>query len=141
IDWSGVGQAAAGLSGGGGSNYNPGMLGGLGGLGGAPYTPSSSIGWTHLFGGGLSGGGGARADPYPGMSTPGGLSSPMTMPQQQQPAVDPYPSMSTPGGLGSPMTTPQLAYDYGSLFGRGVGGAAGGQPSGTSVFDTGAAPI
>jgi hypothetical protein len=137
IDWGGLYQTAQSMPG-----MGAGRLSGLGGLGGAPYTPQpsqSSLNWGSLFGGG-GGGGGARADPYPGMTMPGGLSSPMTMPQQ--PAIDPYPNMTMPGGLNAPMNfQQQQPVDFGSLFGQGVGGTAGGQPGGASVFDTGAAPL
>lgn len=74
IDWGRVGQAAAGLQ--------------------APAPSQSSFDWTKLFGGG------AQADPFPGMKMPGGLGSPMVTPQQQP-------------------------KDYSSLFGRGVGGTGG----------------
>ena len=106
-------QGGGGSSGFGGSIYDYG--GGLGSLGASPYmtTPNvfdtgsrgvsypgtSGIDWGGLFNSGGMGGG-ARNDPYPGMSMPGGLNSPMTLPQQQP-------------------------LDYGSLFGRGAGGMGG----------------
>jgi hypothetical protein len=158
IDWTG---------GGGGG----GLFSSLGGLGGAPYTPSpggSALDWTHLFGGG---GGGARADPYPNMAMPGGLSSPMTLPQQQPldygslfgrgvggtggAPETPQPSAPSPpegrlaslGGLGGAPYTPQpggSSFDWTKLFGGGAEAApAAPTPpaAGSSVFDTGAPPI
>ena len=88
------------FQGGGGGGFSSGGLSSLGGLGGAPYTPSPSGGaldWTKLYSGS---GGGAKTDPFPNMAMPGGLNQPMVTPQQP----------------------PQ---DFGSLFGRSVGGTAG----------------
>jgi len=66
------------------------------GLGGTGASPGAgALDWTKLYPSG-----GARTDPYPNMAMPGGLNQPMVTPQQQ----------------------PQ---DFGSLFGRSVGGTAG----------------
>lgn len=65
--------------------------------------------------------GSSGGDPFSGMSMPGGLNSPMTMPQQQPldysslfgrgvgggGGTDPYPGMAMPGGLNAPMIMPQ----------------------------------
>jgi hypothetical protein len=88
IDWGSIGRAAAEFGGG-----SPGGLSSLGGLGGAPYTPSPGAGaldWTKL-GSGLFGGSRASADTTPAPS----------------PRTDPAPGMTMPGGLGSPMSVPQ----------------------------------
>jgi hypothetical protein len=112
----------------GSSGFNTTSLQNLFGNWNAPSQPS--LDWSTLF----SGGGGARADPYPGMAMPGGLNAPMSGSGLDWGGLfgggaaraDPYPGMAMPGGLGSPMVTPQQPpTDFGSLFGRGVGGTSG----------------
>ena len=151
-------MGGGGSSGFGGSIYD--YSGGLGSLGASPYmtTPNvwdtgsrgvsypgtSGIDWSGLFGGGM--GGGRQQDPFPGMSMPGGLNSPMTVPQQQPldygslfgrgaggmgsgATADPYPAMSMPGGLNSPMSgmdapmegAPSSTMDWSTLFGGDTG--------------------
>jgi hypothetical protein len=112
----------------GSSGFNTTSLQNLFGNWNAPSQPS--LDWLTLF----SGGGGARADPYPGMAMPGGLNAPMSGSGLDWGGLfgggaaraDPYPGMAMPGGLGSPMVAPQQPpTDFGSLFGRGVGGTSG----------------
>jgi len=137
IDWGGLANTARQST----PDYSS-MFAGMGGGFGNAYQSQPAVDWGGLFGGS----GGARADPYPGMAMPGGLNSPMTVPEQPasqpQATADPYPGMTMRGGLNAPMNfQQQQPIDYGSLFGQAVGGTAGGQPSGASVFDTGAAPV
>src|SRR6185312_15559446 len=142
-----------GSSGFGGSIYGGGGFGGLGGfgsLGASPYqtTPNvfetgarafgspgaGAIDWGNLFkttqnfpqananlGAGLFGGlGGTGAMPKTGQQDwtrlyPSGGAR-----------TDPFPNMAQPGGLNQPMVTPQQQpQDFGSLFGKSVGGTAG----------------
>lgn len=130
-----------------------------GGTAGGGFGGNPSLDWSHLF----QGGGGKTTDPYPGMSMPGGLNAPMTVPQQsggvtapttmpQQPSRldapmegapsssldwstlfpsgDPAPGMAMPGGLGSPMTVPEAQGPA-----KGPEGAAAPAPDGTRTYD------
>jgi hypothetical protein len=112
-------NGAAPFQGGGGSS---GMGGSIfdGGLSGGGYQPSYGG-----YGGDTFGGmGGGRSDPFPGMSMPGGLNSPMSGGGALDwshlwdgggggggPRADPYPGMAMPGGLNAPMTSPPNSYD------------------------------